>query len=150
MVRNMTRFYGEEILTPRPTPPPQLEDHALSPVSDCLFNIFAATLCIWRAFLYPQPEDVPCRGDRDPLIMVPPWLYTNAKHLLPAQCFLYVIHFLTRHKNYLPSVRGVVDHNFRTLTPPHFCSAAVCVCFVTDFFRNSSPQLVSSGIDYLS
>ena len=22
----------------------------------------------WRPFLYPQPEDAPCRGDRDPLI----------------------------------------------------------------------------------
>ena len=22
----------------------------------------------WRPFLHPQPEDVPCRGDRDPLI----------------------------------------------------------------------------------
>jgi len=22
----------------------------------------------WRPFLYPQPEEVPCRGDRDPLI----------------------------------------------------------------------------------
>ena len=23
----------------------------------------------WRPFLYPQPEDAPCRGDRDPLFM---------------------------------------------------------------------------------
>jgi len=23
----------------------------------------------WRPFLHPQPEDAPCRGDRDPLIM---------------------------------------------------------------------------------
>jgi hypothetical protein len=22
----------------------------------------------WRPFLHPQPEDAPCRGDRDPLI----------------------------------------------------------------------------------
>ena len=46
------------------------------------------------------------------------------------------------------SVRGVAGHNFGTFTPSTFCSAAVCVCFVTNFFRNSSPQLVSSGIDY--
>jgi len=38
----MTRFYGEELLAPRPTP--KLEDHPLSAVRDYLFNIFAATL----------------------------------------------------------------------------------------------------------
>jgi hypothetical protein len=34
-------FYGE-LLAPRPTP--KLEDHLLSAVRDCLFNIFAAAL----------------------------------------------------------------------------------------------------------
>jgi hypothetical protein len=38
----MVNFYGEELLAPRPTP--KLEDHPLSAVRDCLFNIFAATL----------------------------------------------------------------------------------------------------------
>jgi hypothetical protein len=37
-------FYGEELLAPRPTP--KLEDHPVSAVRDCLFNIFAATLLI--------------------------------------------------------------------------------------------------------
>jgi hypothetical protein len=36
--------HSEELLTPRPTP--QLEDHPLSAVSYCLFNIFAVTLHI--------------------------------------------------------------------------------------------------------
>ena len=44
MVRNIIRFYGEELLAPRPTP--KLEDHPLSALRDCLFNIFAATLHI--------------------------------------------------------------------------------------------------------
>jgi len=35
-------FYGEELSAPRPTP--KLEDHPLSAVRDCLFNIFTATL----------------------------------------------------------------------------------------------------------
>jgi hypothetical protein len=39
--RNL-RFYGDELLAPRPTS--KLEDHPLSAVQDCLFNIFAATL----------------------------------------------------------------------------------------------------------
>jgi len=37
----MKRFYGKEMLVPRPTP--KLEDYPLSAVRDCLFNIFAAT-----------------------------------------------------------------------------------------------------------
>jgi hypothetical protein len=65
MVRNIIIFYGEELLSPRPTP--KLEDHPLSAVRDCLFNVFSATLHNWRAFLQPQREDAPCRGDRDPL-----------------------------------------------------------------------------------
>jgi len=42
--RNRMRFYGEELLAPRPTT--KLEDHTLSAVRDCLFNIFAATVHI--------------------------------------------------------------------------------------------------------
>jgi len=40
----MIRSYGEQLLAPRPTP--ELEDHPLSAVRDCLFNTFAATLHI--------------------------------------------------------------------------------------------------------
>jgi hypothetical protein len=50
MFRNRMRFYGEELLAPRPTT--KLEDHPLSAVRDCLFNIFAATLHIGgRSFI---------------------------------------------------------------------------------------------------
>jgi hypothetical protein len=44
MLRNRIRFYSEELLAPRPTP--KLEDHPLSAVCDCLFNIFVATFHI--------------------------------------------------------------------------------------------------------
>jgi hypothetical protein len=44
MVRNLIRFYDEELLAPRPTP--KLEDHTLSAVRDCSFNILVATLHI--------------------------------------------------------------------------------------------------------
>jgi len=37
-------FHGEALLAPRPTP--KLEDHPLSAVRDCLFNLFAATFHI--------------------------------------------------------------------------------------------------------
>jgi len=66
MVRTMTRFYGEELLTPSRTP--KLEDHPVSVVRDCLFNMFAATLHTGGRSSIRKPEDAPCRGDRDPLI----------------------------------------------------------------------------------
>jgi hypothetical protein len=44
LFRNKIRVYGEELLASRP--PPKLEDHSLSAVWDCLFNIFTATLYI--------------------------------------------------------------------------------------------------------
>jgi hypothetical protein len=45
MFRNLICFYGKELLAPRPTSP-KLEDHPVSAVRNCLFNIFAATLHI--------------------------------------------------------------------------------------------------------
>jgi hypothetical protein len=69
MVHNMGSFYSEELLAPLPTS--RLEDHPLLAVRDCLFNVLTATLHIWRLFLHRHPEDAPCHGDRDPLIMAP-------------------------------------------------------------------------------
>jgi len=46
-------FYDEDLLAPRPTS--KLDCHPLSAVSDCLFNMFAATLHIWKPF--PQPAN---------------------------------------------------------------------------------------------
>jgi len=50
MFRNVVSFYGEELLAPRPTP--KLDDHPLSAVHYCLFNISAATFHIWRPLLH--------------------------------------------------------------------------------------------------
>jgi hypothetical protein len=60
----VTNFYGEGLLAPRSTP--KLEDHPLSAVCGCLFDVFAANLDNWRPSLYPKPKDTPCCGDRDP------------------------------------------------------------------------------------
>jgi len=60
MFRNYASFSSELLLASRPTP--KLQDQPLVVVCDCLFNILAATL-------HPQPEDMPCYGDRDPFIM---------------------------------------------------------------------------------
>jgi hypothetical protein len=48
--RNIVTLYGEEFLAPRRTP--KLGGHPFSAVRDCLLNIIAATLYIWRAFLH--------------------------------------------------------------------------------------------------
>jgi hypothetical protein len=57
-------FYGEELLALRPTT--KLEDHPcrLSAAACSIYSL------ICRSFLQPQPEDTPCRGDRDPLFTV--------------------------------------------------------------------------------
>ena len=44
LFQNMIPFYSEELSAPHPTP--KLEDHRLSAVHKCLFNIFTATLYI--------------------------------------------------------------------------------------------------------
>jgi hypothetical protein len=46
------------------SPNPRLVDHPLLAVWNCLFDIFAAAIHIWRPFLQPQPENTPCLGDR--------------------------------------------------------------------------------------
>jgi hypothetical protein len=63
----MVIFYSEELLALHPTP--KMEDHPLPAACDCLFNVFTTTLHIRRPFLHPQPEDAPCCGDMDSLIM---------------------------------------------------------------------------------
>jgi len=61
---NNNNFYGEGLLDICPTP--RLEYHPLWFVRNCLFNIFAATLRVWRPSIRPQPADVPCHGDKGP------------------------------------------------------------------------------------
>ena len=65
MFSNVVRFYLEQFSAPRPTP--KLEDHSLSVVRDCLFNIFTAVFHIWKPFLRWKREDAPCSVDSDPL-----------------------------------------------------------------------------------
>jgi hypothetical protein len=53
------------MLAHRPTP--KLKDHPMSAVCDCLFNMFAATLCIWR----PSPL-LATREREDAVVTVDP------------------------------------------------------------------------------
>ena len=56
-----------------------LRDHPLSAVCDCLFNAFAATLHI-GGHSSSATYNLPCHGDRDPLIMGE--CFTNVVKLL--------------------------------------------------------------------
>ena len=44
LILNKASFYDKLLLIPRTIP--KLENHPLSDVCDCIFNVFAATLCI--------------------------------------------------------------------------------------------------------
>ena len=69
MIRNKASLQGEDEELSTPHSNSKLEDHPLSAVRDWFFNIFAATFYIGgRSSIRPQPEEVPCRGDRDPHI----------------------------------------------------------------------------------
>jgi len=63
------------LLAPRPTP--KLEDNSLLVVGDCLFNVRSYP-SYRRPFLHPQPEDAPCRSNRDPLIT---WNRSTTDHI---------------------------------------------------------------------
>ena len=64
--RNTISFNVAELSTPRHNP--KREDHPLSAVRDCLFQFIRSYPPYRRPFLHPQPENAPCRGDRDPLM----------------------------------------------------------------------------------
>jgi hypothetical protein len=51
-------------------PPHKLWDNTLSVVHNCLFNIFAGLLFIFRFLLYPQTEGVHCCNKMAPLNMI--------------------------------------------------------------------------------
>jgi hypothetical protein len=63
--RNMTRFYGEELLAPRPTP--KLEDHTFSAYATA-YSIYSQVPSTLEALFHQQPQDALCSGHRDPFI----------------------------------------------------------------------------------
>jgi hypothetical protein len=97
-------FYGEEMLAPRPTP--KLQDHPLSAVCDCLFNIFAATLHIWR----PSPPSATCG------CAMPWWQGTHLTcYYIPLES-KHSQHSALKHPQsiFFSYVRDKVSHPYRT------------------------------------
>jgi len=64
--QNKIHLYGE-LLAPRPAP--QAGEPTPVGCPRLLIQYIRSYPPYWRPFLHPQPEDAPCRGDRDPLIM---------------------------------------------------------------------------------
>jgi len=62
----IVQLYGGELLASRPKL--KLEDHPLS-AARLLIRYNRSRLPYWRLFLHAQPEDAPCRGDKDTLIV---------------------------------------------------------------------------------
>ena len=60
---NILCFYGEEMIALLQTP--KLEGYPFFAVCDCLFDIFALTLHIWKPFAYQHPVDDPFSSDTE-------------------------------------------------------------------------------------
>ena len=89
-VATCLNLYSEQLLAPRPTP--KLEDHPFSAVRDGLFNIFAATLHIWKSFLHPQPQDAPCHDDMAAVIAKSHTIKKNPPHTENPSKFFCIRH----------------------------------------------------------
>ena len=63
---NMNVLQGGVVST---SPNPQAGGPPLVGCPRLLIQFIRSYPPYWRPFLYPQPEDAPCRGDRDPLHM---------------------------------------------------------------------------------
>ena len=63
---NMNVLQGGVVST---SPKPQAGGPPLAGCPRLLIQFIRSYPPYWRPFLYPQPEDAPCRGDRDPLHM---------------------------------------------------------------------------------
>ena len=65
-VSQLDSFYREEMLAPRRTP--QAGGPPFVGCPRLLIQFIHSYPPYWRPFLHPQPEDAPCRGDREPVI----------------------------------------------------------------------------------
>ena len=123
----MIRFYGKELLAPNP----QTGGLPLVGCPRLLIQYIRSCPPYWRPFLHPQPEDAPCRGDRDPLITGVLRLCSNFRYVtsvflwvFPKQAFSYDAPFSVKsiHCAYFSKwgwgVPGSVFHR----------SLCVCVC----------------------
>ena len=105
MIANMIHVYGEELLAPRPT-----SQAGGPPLFGCLrllIQYIRSYPPYWRPFLHQQPEDAPCRGEREPLIMHVKTLWGQNVfwHLLVLENRRFVLETLSSER----LIRSVMD-----------------------------------------
>ena len=112
-------FHGEALLAPRPTP--KLKDHPFG-CPRLLIQFIRSCPPYRRPFLHPQPEDAPCRGDRDPPHMG--FSYTTD--------YIYIYIYI-----YLPGSSEISVYVFQTAR----CHRKIFVCNKS----RSTPYRLRSG-----
>ena len=122
-------IFSEELLAPHPTP--KLEEHPLSAVRDCLFNIFATTLHL----LHSQQRHAP-------------WHSVKHKHPVWAECKILGIKPGLSRSNHgtLKSLQAIFVHFSCSCYSPRLCFTLFCTAattlkpyrppFVRYFFEN--------------
>jgi hypothetical protein len=98
---NMSSFYGGELLALGPT---------VYRLSATVYSIHLQLSCTSGGLLlHPYPEDAPCRGDRDPLIMDKniSLLKPNVRHtkILLSLLFRHVLHFRHTEAQFITKYR---------------------------------------------
>ena len=97
----------------------------MSAVHDCLFNIFVTTPHIGGRSSYPQPEDAPCRGDRDPQTRSLGEISVQNIHnslLVPVDSMLITIQLLSFLYPFFSLCKHAVPFFFFTIT-------VICILF---------------------
>jgi hypothetical protein len=88
MFLNMAVLQGGVV---RPSPNPQAGGPHLVGCPRLLIQFICSYPPYQRPFLYPQPEDAPCRGDRDPLT----WKIANYRPISISSSFSKILEKVT-------------------------------------------------------
>ena len=72
-----------------PSPNPQAGGSPLVGCPRLLIQFIPSYPPYWRPFLYPQPEDAPRRGDRDPLPHITTKSFSHIFRLTKVPCYLH-------------------------------------------------------------
>jgi hypothetical protein len=102
--RSMLHFYCKELLVPCPMP--KLKDHPLLAVCNCLLNIFAVTLHIWKASPPSTAWNAPYCGDKG-------HTHTHARTHVCTHAHTHTICYGTEYADY---ALKIYTHNVTTGT----------------------------------
>jgi hypothetical protein len=116
--RNKLVLLRRRVVTPRPTP--QLGDHHLSAVPDCLFSILEVASIFRGCLLHPRPEDSP--WDSEKSSSKPHFPYLSRISLWIEICTTRIMTFSV-----------TVDFLQASTYAWHYCACNEVCCYVTIF-----------------